>query len=158
VDDAATHKAFIDAIAENPDDDTARLVYADWLDERGDPRAEYLRLEVELAVVTTIWQEAVESRIVELRASLDPTWIRGLSYAIILVDCQRSKMIPGIKAIRKEAGLGLGEAKALVERIPWPVWTDLARHEARRLWNRLRVEHAGVLTFEAKFNGWRVAV
>jgi uncharacterized protein (TIGR02996 family) len=30
------------------DDDTVRLVYADWLDERSDPRGEYLRLEVEI--------------------------------------------------------------------------------------------------------------
>jgi uncharacterized protein (TIGR02996 family) len=38
--------AFLSAISAAPDDDTARLVYADWLDERSDPRAEYLRLEV----------------------------------------------------------------------------------------------------------------
>jgi uncharacterized protein (TIGR02996 family) len=30
------------------DDDMVRLVYADWLDERNDPRGEYLRLDVEI--------------------------------------------------------------------------------------------------------------
>lgn len=35
---------FLDEIRANPDDDAARLVYADWLEERGDVRAEYLRL------------------------------------------------------------------------------------------------------------------
>lgn len=40
-------EAFLRAIAAAPDDDLPRLVYADWLDERGDPRAEYLRLEVQ---------------------------------------------------------------------------------------------------------------
>src|SRR5262245_23761249 len=35
--------AFIQAILADPGDNAARLVYADWLDERGDPRAEYLR-------------------------------------------------------------------------------------------------------------------
>jgi uncharacterized protein (TIGR02996 family) len=33
-----THgEAFIEAIAESPNDDTPRLVYADWLDEHGQP-------------------------------------------------------------------------------------------------------------------------
>jgi uncharacterized protein (TIGR02996 family) len=39
----------IAAIIANPHDDTARLVYSDWLEERGDARGEYLRVEVELS-------------------------------------------------------------------------------------------------------------
>jgi uncharacterized protein (TIGR02996 family) len=31
------------AIAANPDDDLPKLVFADWLDERGDPRGQCLR-------------------------------------------------------------------------------------------------------------------
>jgi uncharacterized protein (TIGR02996 family) len=41
--------AFIRAIIERPDDDLPRLVMADFLDERGDPRGEFIRLQVELA-------------------------------------------------------------------------------------------------------------
>jgi uncharacterized protein (TIGR02996 family) len=37
-------EAFLEGIRANPADNTARLVYADWLEERGDPRAEYLRV------------------------------------------------------------------------------------------------------------------
>src|SRR5262249_49935579 len=37
-------RAFLTAILERPDDDATKLVYADWLEEQGDPRAEYLRL------------------------------------------------------------------------------------------------------------------
>jgi uncharacterized protein (TIGR02996 family) len=44
-----TDADFIRTIQEDPADDTARLVYADWLEERGDVRAEYLRAELELA-------------------------------------------------------------------------------------------------------------
>jgi uncharacterized protein (TIGR02996 family) len=44
--------AFLAAIRANPADDLARLVYADWLDERADPdapaRAAFLRAECEL--------------------------------------------------------------------------------------------------------------
>jgi uncharacterized protein (TIGR02996 family) len=42
--------AFLSAIRSNPDDDLPRLVYADWLDETGDPaRAEFIRTQIELA-------------------------------------------------------------------------------------------------------------
>ncbi len=42
-------RAFLDAITAQPDDDTARLVYADWLAENGDPdRGEFIRVEIEL--------------------------------------------------------------------------------------------------------------
>jgi uncharacterized protein (TIGR02996 family) len=34
---------FVAAVLAAPDDDTVQLVYADWLEERGDPRGEYLR-------------------------------------------------------------------------------------------------------------------
>jgi|GEM_PF-3038115 len=40
---------FLRAMLANPDDHLTRLVYADWLDEHADPRAEFLRLEVRLA-------------------------------------------------------------------------------------------------------------
>jgi uncharacterized protein (TIGR02996 family) len=38
-------EAFLQAIIENPEDDAPRLVYADWLEERGDPRGEFIRLQ-----------------------------------------------------------------------------------------------------------------
>jgi uncharacterized protein (TIGR02996 family) len=38
--------AFLDAIFDRPDDDTPRLVYADWLDEHGQPNyAQFIRLQ-----------------------------------------------------------------------------------------------------------------
>ena len=43
-------RTFLNAICAQPDDDTARLVFADWLAENGDPdRGEFIRCEVELA-------------------------------------------------------------------------------------------------------------
>ncbi|MBA3541481.1 MAG: TIGR02996 domain-containing protein [Deltaproteobacteria bacterium] len=39
----------IAAVAEAPDDDAPRLVYADWLMERGDPRGELVALQCALA-------------------------------------------------------------------------------------------------------------
>lgn len=39
--------AFLNAIRTNPADETARLVYADWLADRDDPRADFARLSAE---------------------------------------------------------------------------------------------------------------
>src|SRR5260370_3542865 len=45
--------AFLADVIENPDDDTPRLVFADWLEEQGDAasagRAEFIRLQIERA-------------------------------------------------------------------------------------------------------------
>jgi uncharacterized protein (TIGR02996 family) len=42
--------ALLAAVAADPDEDTPRLAYADWLDEHGDPaRAEFVRLQIERA-------------------------------------------------------------------------------------------------------------
>jgi uncharacterized protein (TIGR02996 family) len=45
-----THAGFLRDIIEHPDDDTPRLVYADWLDDHGQPaRAALIRIQCELA-------------------------------------------------------------------------------------------------------------
>lgn len=47
---AEEERAFLSALIENVEDDTTRLVYADWLEENDDPnRAEFIRLQIELA-------------------------------------------------------------------------------------------------------------
>src|SRR5215467_9177428 len=44
------HDALLAAILADPADDTARLVYADWLSENGESdRGEFIRVEIELA-------------------------------------------------------------------------------------------------------------
>ena len=50
--------AFIAAIVANPDDNTARLVSADFIEEHGDPhRAEFIRLQVKLATLAADGQD-----------------------------------------------------------------------------------------------------
>src|SRR2546421_19439 len=48
-------QAFLQAMQENPDDTFLRLVFADWLEERGDQRGELIRLLHTLTQST--WQE-----------------------------------------------------------------------------------------------------
>ncbi|MEK6249388.1 MAG: TIGR02996 domain-containing protein, partial [Planctomycetales bacterium] len=41
------HERFLADVAAHPHDPASRLVYADWLEERGDKRADFIRLVVE---------------------------------------------------------------------------------------------------------------
>ena len=51
----------LQAIVADPDNSLPRLVFADWLDEQGDPRGELIRVEAELAAmnVTWIWDDCL---------------------------------------------------------------------------------------------------
>jgi uncharacterized protein (TIGR02996 family) len=69
-------KAFIRAILDHPDELTTWLAYADWLDDRGDPRSEFLRLTAERRTSSDDARSAtIDARIDVLREELDPNWI-----------------------------------------------------------------------------------
>jgi uncharacterized protein (TIGR02996 family) len=70
---AAEH-ALLRAVAAAADDDTPRLVYADWLEEHGDAdRAEFIRVQCRLAELSPAEPEGVDlaDREQELAARLD---------------------------------------------------------------------------------------
>jgi|SRR5262245_63695048 len=65
-------KALLSAIWEHPHDDNVRLVYADWLQENGQPeRAEFIRLQCERARLDE-WDDA--ERIEALKAREEVLW------------------------------------------------------------------------------------
>src|SRR5437762_14204641 len=43
------YEPLLETILDNPRDDGPRMVYADWLEERGDQRGEFIRVQLELA-------------------------------------------------------------------------------------------------------------
>jgi uncharacterized protein (TIGR02996 family) len=45
--------SFLHAVVDDPDDEAIRLIFADWLEERGDPRGEFIRTQCELAKLPT---------------------------------------------------------------------------------------------------------
>src|SRR5207248_10108910 len=79
------HDSFLAAIAARPADRTARLVYADWLDEHGDPRGELIRIEEELRRVPVVadryWE--LKPRRNQLRTLADPDWLRRVRYGTV---------------------------------------------------------------------------
>src|SRR5262245_50289124 len=77
---------FITAIASDPYDVTAKLLYADWLEEQGDPRAEYLRVAFELASLSEKGSpvrgrkalskvEQLQTRLHQLRSTINAEWL-----------------------------------------------------------------------------------
>jgi uncharacterized protein (TIGR02996 family) len=84
-------EALLRAVCESPDDDTPRLVFADWLDEHGEPeRAEFIRVQIELArgpvgtresALKTREQELLTARgdawLEPFREYTSPTWRHG---------------------------------------------------------------------------------
>lgn len=73
--------AFILALRERPDDETTRLVYTDWLDDRSDPRAEYLRTEAAWVSPQPSDEQyrPLYRRVSQLAAGLDPEWFTTVS-------------------------------------------------------------------------------
>jgi len=63
-------EAFLAAIAKSPADNLTRLVYADWLDERDDPRGAYVRVLCEWLASRKTVDEELFAREEELRVGL----------------------------------------------------------------------------------------
>jgi uncharacterized protein (TIGR02996 family) len=75
---SADHEAFLAAILENPRDDFALLVYADWLEERGDARSAYLRHQSEFRKSRT---EELRRRLIQLYPHEHLAWTAILEQA-----------------------------------------------------------------------------
>jgi uncharacterized protein (TIGR02996 family) len=70
-------KGFIAACAERPEDSCVPLVYADWLEERGDPRARLLRVWVDLGWRASYASAGFRPLLAEYRRlwlAADPGW------------------------------------------------------------------------------------
>jgi uncharacterized protein (TIGR02996 family) len=83
-------RALVASVERSPRDYTARLVYADWLDERSDPRGEYLRLlcEVTQSTEASARREDCVARLQQLRADFADNWLVsvqcGLGWRVLL--------------------------------------------------------------------------
>src|SRR5271166_3055191 len=77
-------RAFLTAILERPDDDATKLVYADWLEEQGDLRGEYLRLMMKMRQERVVTPEQrqrhneLSAKLTELRSQEVKAWRANL--------------------------------------------------------------------------------
>src|SRR5262249_28518669 len=76
-------RAFLTAILERPDDEATKLVYADWLQEQGDPRGEYLqslrrvRRERAVSPQQRRRRRALSRQLAALRTQIQQAWRAG---------------------------------------------------------------------------------
>ena len=123
--DAEREASFLAAIQRDPNDEASRLVYADWLEERGDERAEYVRLE------NLMWKGP--PRLAQLQRKLDPNWLMAVSRWVDVVLISTPLKINAIKLVRELKGLGLKEAKDIVDAMPSVVMAAVAFDEGQFL-------------------------
>lgn len=104
--------AFLQAILEAPDDDGPRLIYADWLEERGDPRGEFIRVQCELAAIdaSDLRRQALQAREVELLLTHEDRWrgefrewlpIPGCTFRRGFVESLATRMEPFLQHIAR---------------------------------------------------------
>jgi uncharacterized protein (TIGR02996 family) len=80
------NEAFLAALRDQPDDDTTRLIYADWLDDQGDlERSEFIRVQVRLGQMSRsdLERAALEARDRELTAAHGQRWLGDRADSLI---------------------------------------------------------------------------
>jgi uncharacterized protein (TIGR02996 family) len=92
-------EAFLRAIADNPADKDLRLVYADWLDEQDDPRAEFLRVQEAFRQQPT--DKSTYLKLCEqerkLIRKLDPSWVQRVRRYTTAAPCRSmAKLVPDL--------------------------------------------------------------
>src|SRR5688572_30810707 len=88
-------EAFVRRIVASPGDDLPRLVYADWLDDRGDPRAAYLRAETAAP--------GNAAKLAPLSAGLEPVWVARVSRPPVGICCDHVQLAdPGPPLLERD--------------------------------------------------------
>src|SRR5579871_6860578 len=98
--------AFLQAIAEDREANTTRLIFADWLEERGDaPRAEFIRVQCELASakLSEDRRHALRVRERELLDAHRQPWCQALGLPVEDVHFERG-LIARMRLSRWEGG------------------------------------------------------
>ena len=121
----ATRQDLLAAVLAQPDDDAPRLVYADWLTERGDPRGTFISLQCELARGTRRAAE-VEAEAAALQQSHELDWLEGVSSREVKVRFRRGF----VERVEVRGAQALLDTVPLFEREPV---TELVHFAERRV-------------------------
>ncbi len=134
----------IRAVLAEPDHDGARLVYADWLSQQGDPRAEYLRLEVSWGRLALGDRRAtrMQTRLRELQSSSQPFWraLVGKQYDVVLQSYPVGRRGAVVAALQRLLHRQRSSIESIVDGMPWPLVRGLPRDEAEVLQGQLLME------------------
>lgn len=113
-------EAFLDALAANPADDTARLVYADW---HGEPaKVEYLRLMPELIDSSREYdlESDIANRLLVAEQQVPVEWLNlaGRKLDLILSAIAPARKILAIKQVREVFRFSLKTSVTICETLP----------------------------------------
>jgi uncharacterized protein (TIGR02996 family) len=99
---AGQDRAFLEAIRESPEDDAPRLIYADWLEDHGDPaRATFIRVQCELARLPAEGRRAeLEAQERELLVANRRAWLGPLHKELRWDQCQFRRGFPEYLTVR----------------------------------------------------------
>lgn len=88
-----TDDDFLRQIVAEPNDHTVRLVYADWLEERGYHRAEFLRARTEWSMLRPPDARllSLRERVTKLRPQMPRTWLEAIEGPPGLQEIQASE-------------------------------------------------------------------
>jgi uncharacterized protein (TIGR02996 family) len=131
-----------DALAADPDDVAAHAAYADLLTEEGDPRGEFIQVQLALEdeAKPPAERAALKQREAELLAAYEGVWLGDLGPLLEqgeITDYMRRRD----KINRRTWRYGWLDS-LYIFRLELPLSRELARAPAARLLRRLHVEHA----------------
>lgn len=124
--------ALLRAILQDPQDDTPRLIFADWLDERGEcERAEFVKLAVAMNRKDGFSQE-VSNRCRELLIANWTTWDEWLTHLPVAIS-----NLAGPRAeeatMRTGRGIVVAYSRGFIASLACS-WSDWLRHERSLYW------------------------
>ena len=115
---SSVERNLIEAIRRRPDSDLPRLMYADWLEERSDPRGELIRVQCLLARMSPMaggWAE-LEARERRLLSDHYEAWIEE---PLVLNGVRRAEFRRGfVESLEVDADHWLAQLPLLLERAP----------------------------------------
>jgi uncharacterized protein (TIGR02996 family) len=123
----AQETAFLRSILEDPDDDTPRLVFADWLEEKGQgDKARFVRLEVELSRLPRRQDcfEHLGKELIRLGGVLGLPWVLALLRPGRLLNCG----LPDVEPEKAGIPRNLSARHTFAVRFEFPCpnrWADL---------------------------------
>lgn len=139
-----TEEDFLAVLKANPAADTARLVYADWLEEHGDDaRAAYLRATVEM--VRLCGDGRPEGPTVDelqrLAEQLPGEWRAAAAgrFAVVLARCEGTDRVGSARRVGDAVGCNYGKAWRLCQSAPVRLVDLVPFEDARRVHATLAV-------------------
>lgn len=117
-------QSFMTAIAADVDNDMLRLIYADWLEERGDHRCEYLRMMCQLMAMPwgrTPQRDQLEAIVDDFHRYGDLEWSLQVARRINVIlhtVVEPLHLMDLIAEVRQLTGMGIFNAVDLVRGMP----------------------------------------